>query len=130
MFENKKTHNGIYYSRYIASWRNVGGKIYREGLFEQWLREVQKLTDEEICDIMLMAENGKIELEGSADRFLDEHIQQNNWELELANEVGIVEGCNLKGRLFQLKTEKLINKGEFKTMDELPGNRCLTFKGR
>lgn len=70
MFENKLTHNGIHYSRYIVSWKRAGGKIYRGGLFEQWLRENEKLTEEEISDILNLAENGKLELQETAREFM------------------------------------------------------------
>ena len=56
MFENKPTHNRIFYSQYIASWKSIGGKIYRGGLFERWLREKEQLTDEEIRDILNIAD--------------------------------------------------------------------------
>ena len=69
-FENAKTRNGIYYSRYIASWQNAGGEIAPYGLFERWLREVEKLTDEEISDIYILATNGKLELQESARAFM------------------------------------------------------------
>ena len=79
-FENAKTHNGIHYSRYIASWRRQGGMIYPDGLFEKWLREVEKLTDEEISDIMLLETNGKMELETSASLFM--HLKENKEDFE------------------------------------------------
>ena len=69
-FENAKTHKGIHYSRYIASWMRMGGKIYPDGLFFKWLEDVEKLTDEEIRDIKFMVMNGKMELESSARSFM------------------------------------------------------------
>ena len=83
MFENKKTHSGIYYTRYIASWKRMGGKIYRGGLFERWLREKEHLTEEEINGIQLLAENGKLELEYSAKEFMKEHEDEDKEESEL-----------------------------------------------
>jgi len=74
MLENKKTHNGIPYSRYIASWHVAGGRIY-DRLFEEWLRTTQQLTDDEIHDIKEMATCGKLELEESARLFLKDRIQ-------------------------------------------------------
>lgn len=82
MFENKLTHNGIHYSRYISSWKQAGGKIYRGGLFERWLREIEHLTEEEISDILFMAENGKLELECSAKMFIGENRIKNSREKE------------------------------------------------
>ena len=72
-FENAKTQKGIHYSRYIASWMRMGGKIYPEGLFYKWLREVEQLTEEEISDISLMTMTGKMELETSAKTFMKKH---------------------------------------------------------
>lgn len=96
MFENKLTHNGIHYSRYIASWRREGGKIYRGGLFERWLKETQHLTDEEVDDILLMAENGKMELESSASAFMKEHENAHWEERKLANAGGMFTDCTGK----------------------------------
>lgn len=94
-FENvtTKKHN-IHYSRYIASWldtymkklynkqfdtTDLEGKIEkhyrysRSGIFgdefKDWLRSIE-LTEEEIDDIYWMANNGKMELEVSAGRFI------------------------------------------------------------
>ena len=85
MFENKKTHGGIYYTRYIASWKIAGGRIYRGGLFERWLREDQKLTEEEIHDILEIAECGKLELQESAKAFMDNNKGTNQEERKLAS---------------------------------------------
>ena len=75
-FKNEKTHNGIHYSRYIASWHNAGGRVYKyRSIFEDWLRQTQELTDDEIHDIIEMATNGKLELEMSAKQFLKDKIQ-------------------------------------------------------
>ncbi len=76
MFENKITHNGIPYSRYIASWHNAGGRIYKyRSIFEDWLRQTQQLTDEEVHDIIEMATCGKLELEENAKKFLSGKLQ-------------------------------------------------------
>ncbi len=72
-FENKLTHNGIHYSRYIASWLKVGGQIHYRGLFQKWLKEREQLTDEEIYEITEMARNGKLELQESALEFMSEN---------------------------------------------------------
>ena len=69
MLENKKTHNGIHYSRYIASWYGVGGKYYGDK-FAEWLKTTQELTDDEIREIRELATCGKLELEYSAGQFL------------------------------------------------------------
>ena len=67
MFENGKAQ-GVYYSSYIASWHNVGGVIFREGAFQNWLRELG-LTEMEIAEITDLALCGKRELEQSARGF-------------------------------------------------------------
>ena len=66
MFENEKIH-GIYASRYIASWLNVGGDPKD---LVKWLRcltiDGEGLTEDEIHHIRYLAENGKLELEKNA----------------------------------------------------------------
>ena len=76
MFENKLSHNGIHYSRYIASWIIAGGSklaAYINQDFESWLRDSQKLTESEIQDIREIYTNGKMELESSAKLWIEEH---------------------------------------------------------
>lgn len=68
MLENKK-HNGIHYSRYIASWRNMGGRFFDEE-FKEWLRS-EGFSDEEIREVKELAECGKLELETTAKQFID-----------------------------------------------------------
>ena len=90
MFENKLTHNGIHYSRYVASWIIAGvSKLtaYRNQDFESWLRESQKLTEEEIQDIHEIYSNGKMELESSARLWIKEHK-----ESEVKNVTTIYKG--------------------------------------
>ena len=79
MFENKMVE-GIYYSRFAASWRNVtgddGSMNHRKvgWKFRAWLRSLvindRHLTEEEIWDIYNLATNGKLELESDARKFL------------------------------------------------------------
>ena len=75
-FENKLTHNGIHYSRYIASWTKTLRRNHMRPwfgtLFQEWLK-TQGLTVEEIDEITLLAGNGKLELEESVQRFIDEN---------------------------------------------------------
>lgn len=75
MFENKII-KGEYATRYIASWLRVGGKLrYGKDVddFEKWLSSIG-LTEEEICYITELARCGKLELQTSAKKFLnDEH---------------------------------------------------------
>lgn len=73
MFENKITHNGIHYSRYISSWINADGDLHfnqYRSLFANWLRATQALTNKEVSEICELAENGKLELEISARNFI------------------------------------------------------------
>ena len=70
MLTNKKTEaGGIYYSRYIASWRNAGENYYGEK-FRDWLRS-EHVTEKEIDEIVEMAICGKLELEVSAKFFIE-----------------------------------------------------------
>lgn len=74
MFENKLI-KGIHVSRYIASWRNVGGRLdYDENgssSFYKWLLSLG-LTVDDAKYIKHFALNGKFELENSAGKFLSE----------------------------------------------------------
>ena len=79
MFENKDIE-GIYISRFIASWQEAGGNCRKDyGLFEEWLETLiingRHLTDEEIHDILFIANNGKLELELSAKMFLKKNAK-------------------------------------------------------
>lgn len=66
MFDNKKTKvQEVHYSRYIASWNNVGGDHYYGEQFKKWL-ELNCCTEEEIDDICEMATCGKMELQFTA----------------------------------------------------------------
>lgn len=80
MFENKLTHNGIHYSRYIASWQKSGTGYYSD-LFKDWLYS-EGLTDDEVHDIYEMATNGKMELEMSVSRFLQQKKDEGYFELK------------------------------------------------
>ena len=68
MFENRKTNQGIHFSRYIASWKNAKGPDNRD-LFRQWL-ETQNLKWDDILDILEMWSCGKMELEHDIEEFL------------------------------------------------------------
>lgn len=74
MFENGN-FNGIYYSRFIASWLRKGGMLktgHDISMFRSWLTEIG-CDDETVDKITFLASNGKLELENSAERFLAEH---------------------------------------------------------
>lgn len=65
----------LFYTRVIASWvRTKYGKGDPE--FKKWLRTLiingKPLTDEMIDDICFLKDNGKMELEESARRFIKE----------------------------------------------------------
>jgi hypothetical protein len=68
MLENKKTQNGIHYSRFIASWVNAGGTDWGE-YFAKWLAE-NGCTEEDIHAIQEMRMTGKLELEVGAKQFM------------------------------------------------------------
>ena len=71
MLENGKL-NGIHYSRYVASWRNVGGYLDYpddEPGFSEWLKTFGA-TDEQVRDICEMAMCGKMELEMDARKYM------------------------------------------------------------
>lgn len=77
-YENVKTkRDGVYYTRYIASWINEGGydKYGFEDPFASWLYS-EGLTDFEIADVIFLAKNGRFELERSVRKFLDEYQKQ------------------------------------------------------
>ena len=85
MFENKKvkvrdtqTECGwyeVYISRLIASWHNAGGQHYR-GAFEEWLKTLG-LDDDTIRYICNVANNGKLELETDARKFIESYNPNN-----------------------------------------------------
>ena len=74
MFENGN-FNGIFYSRFIASWVRKGGMLktgHDITMFRSWLTEIG-CDDETVDKITFLASNGKLELENSAERFIAEH---------------------------------------------------------
>lgn len=61
-----------YCTRYIASWLNVGGNFDDRGrLFKKWLKSLGWLSDDQIRHIYYMAIDGKLELESSAEKFIE-----------------------------------------------------------
>lgn len=74
MFENKVVegvyYGNVHYSRFIASYVKIAskhGKGFELGDFRKWLESIGKLTKDEIHAICNMANNGKLELEVSAE---------------------------------------------------------------
>ena len=73
MFENTVINGYTYATRFIASWVREGGKLRtREDIdnFYKWLLSLD-LTKEDADDIKFLATNGKMELEYSARKFLE-----------------------------------------------------------
>ena len=76
MFENKH-FEGIYYSRFIASWNNVAGRRYDKWTdrkaFRAWLKTLsvngKSLPESVIREIVDLRNNGKFELEELAKKF-------------------------------------------------------------
>lgn len=72
MFENK-VFEGIYYSRFIASYVNVRGKINPDE-FRDWLRSLtingKKIPEDVIWDIYNLGTSGKLELETNLKYYL------------------------------------------------------------
>lgn len=74
MFTNRQINNYTYATRYIASWLREGGKLRTGkdvGDFCRWLSSMG-LSEDEVRHIKFLAENGKMELEDSARKFLAE----------------------------------------------------------
>lgn len=85
MFENKKAGRyEAYYSRYIASWTNVGGGCFFGDRFREWLAS-EGLTESEISDVVEMATCGKMELEFNAKAYVN---KQKKDDLEYLEEKG------------------------------------------
>ena len=77
-FENFVVQDYTYASRFIASWLREGGNLRRGGdykLFREWLVSIG-VTPENAKRISFLAENGKLELEEMAKRFLKKHEDQ------------------------------------------------------
>lgn len=74
MFENRVINGYTYATRFIASWVREGGKL-RTGKdiddFYEWLLSLG-LSEDDAYHIKFLAENGKLELETSARKFLNE----------------------------------------------------------
>ena len=73
MFTNKPINGYTYATRFIASWVREGGKLRtKEDIdnFYKWLLSLD-LTKEDADDIKFLATNGKMELEYSARKFLE-----------------------------------------------------------
>lgn len=73
MYENKLIKDYTYATRFIMSWVRMGGQLgfHGEGVdeFKKWLTSLN-LEEDDIAHIVLLATNGKMELEISAKKFL------------------------------------------------------------
>ena len=73
-FLNTEVH-GIFKSRYIASWANVGGR-FDDGHFRKWLLSIEfddgHMSEEEADEICDFASGGKMEFEYSAEKYLNQ----------------------------------------------------------
>ena len=73
MFTNKLIGD-IYATRFIMSWVRMGGKLGKQGDgvgdFRKWLTSLD-LNEEDIEHIIFIATNGKLELEVSARKYLE-----------------------------------------------------------
>ena len=76
MFENKIIKGYCHATRFIMSWIRAGGTLNVRGGsygdFDNWLKSLG-LSDEDIEPILILALNGKLELEVSARRFIEEN---------------------------------------------------------
>lgn len=79
MFENKQWE-GIYYSRFVASWNKVHDGKFRRFEFKDWLMQLtingkcmDNQTAKEICEF---ADNGMMELEGNAIIFISNRLSR------------------------------------------------------
>ena len=72
-FENKIINGCDYATRFIMSWVRSGGTFGKHGKgyddFRKWLESLE-LKTEDVEDIMFLAQNGKLELEVSAKKFI------------------------------------------------------------
>ena len=76
MFENKQI-NGTYATRFIMSWLRSGGVLSKKGTgyseFEKWLKSLG-LSDDDVDYVVVLASNGKLELEVSAKDFIQKEL--------------------------------------------------------
>ena len=74
MFENRQINGYTYATRFIMSWIRAGGTFHKNGEgygdFYDWLLSLG-LSKDDADDIKILAENGKMELEYSAKKFLE-----------------------------------------------------------
>ena len=71
-WENKLINDYIFVSRFIASWYKGGG-TYNKPLFKKWLESLGGLKPEDMEIILFQYDNGKMELEYSVEKFIEEN---------------------------------------------------------
>ena len=72
---------GTHASRYIMSYLREGGEANYRGKFRKWLKSLpMELTEEEIDYIVGIYDNGKMELEMNAKRFLKNYKESKDLE--------------------------------------------------
>ena len=102
MLENKLTEvEGIHYTRYIESWRNMGGKFVADDFFDDWLRS-EKVTEEEIRKIHEFVGMGKLELELTAKKFIEKQKKYYEEECKELEKEGYVKKKKTRKKLFGL----------------------------
>ena len=72
---------GVHASRYIMSYLREGGEANYRDKFREWLKSLpMELTEEEIDYIVGIYDNGKMELEMDAKRFLKNYKESEDLE--------------------------------------------------
>ena len=72
---------GTHASRYIMSYLREGGEANYRDKFREWLKSLpMELTEEEIDYIVGIYDNGKMELEMNAKRFLKNYKESEDLE--------------------------------------------------
>ena len=72
---------GVHASRYIMSYLREGGEANYRDKFRKWLKSLpMELTEEEIDYIVGIYDNGKMELEMNAKRFLKNYKKSEDLE--------------------------------------------------
>lgn len=79
MFENK-VYEGIYYSRFVASWNKVHNGKFSRFEFEEWLMQLtingKRMDIQTVKEICEFADNGKMELEYNAKQFMHNKVSR------------------------------------------------------
>lgn len=79
-FENKQINGYTYATRFIMSWIRSGGVFNVRGVgyndFKQWLKSLG-LSDDDVTYVVDLAKSGKMELEYSAKKFIEEQSSKN-----------------------------------------------------